>query len=107
MKRLPPEPVPLLLLTPEQACDACQIGRNQLEEWMARPSFPVIRDGRVVRIPLESLKLWLAERAFHPTDHAAAAVALARLPTVTAAHSRDTFRVRSASSVRTSGEFTS
>jgi Helix-turn-helix domain len=107
MKRQPPAPVPLLLLTPEQACDACQIGRNQLEEWMARPGFPVIRDGRVVRIPLESLKLWLAEQALHATN-GATEVALARLPTITAtATSTHNFRVRSPSNVRKPGDFAS
>jgi excisionase family DNA binding protein len=107
MKRHPPEPVPLLLLTPEQACDACQVGRNQLEEWMAQPGFPVIRDGRVVRIPLESLKLWLAERASYAAE-GASEVVLARLPTITApSASSHKFRLRSASGVHKLGEFTS
>jgi excisionase family DNA binding protein len=105
MKRQPPAPVPLLLLTPEQACDACQVGRNQLEEWMARPGFPVIRDGRVVRIPLESLKAWLAERARHAAD-AASEIALARLPTVVTTPSHN-LRLRSTANVRKPGGFTS
>jgi excisionase family DNA binding protein len=80
VKRPLPQPVPLLMLTPEQACDAMQIGRDQLEEWMHRAGFPVIRDGRVVRIPVDELRQWCAEQAALTNLRPADPVQLARLP---------------------------
>jgi excisionase family DNA binding protein len=59
----PPEPVPLLALTPTQVCEALQIGRDQFDEWSHRSGFPVIRDGKTILVPLESLKAWLVEQA--------------------------------------------
>lgn len=56
----PPEvAVPTLLLTVEQAAAACQVSRGKFDQWTRRRGFPVIRDGQVVRVPLELLKSWL------------------------------------------------
>lgn len=54
---------PILCLTPEQAAQACQVSRDQIDIWTHRAGFPVIRDGRVVRIPLDQLREWLAAQA--------------------------------------------
>lgn len=54
---------PVLCLTPEQAAAACQVSRDQIDVWTHRPGFPVIRDGRVVRIPLDQLRTWLASES--------------------------------------------
>jgi excisionase family DNA binding protein len=62
--RQAPQPLPVLLLTPGQAAEVCQVGRDQLDEWAHRAGFPVIRDGRIVRIPLKLLEQWLADQAY-------------------------------------------
>jgi hypothetical protein len=54
---------PVLLLTLDQAADACQVSRAQLDEWSFRPGFPVIREGRTVRVPLKDLEVWLSQQA--------------------------------------------
>jgi excisionase family DNA binding protein len=55
--------LPTLLLTPEQAAEVCQVSRAKLDEWTHRAGFPVIREGSIVRVPLELLKVWIAEQA--------------------------------------------
>lgn len=58
--------VPVLCLTLEQAAEAAQVGRSTLDAWSHRAGFPVIRDGNVVRVPLDLFKLWLEEMAQTP-----------------------------------------
>lgn len=53
---LPQEP---LLLTLDQASDLCQVSRAKIDEWSHRTGFPVIREGGVVRVPLDLFKVWL------------------------------------------------
>jgi hypothetical protein len=54
---------PVLLLTLDQAAEACQVSRAQLDEWSFRSGFPVIREGRMVRVPLADLEVWLSQQA--------------------------------------------
>lgn len=80
MSRQAPHPLPVLLLTPEQAAEVCQVGRDQLYEWTRRAGFPVIRDGRIVRIPLKQLEQWLADQAAETNTRQVDAIDIARLP---------------------------
>lgn len=52
-----------LLLTREQTAEACQVSLDTIDQWTHTRGFPVIRQGRLVRIPVESLNRWLAEQA--------------------------------------------
>lgn len=76
----PPAPVPLLALTPAQTCEALQIGRDTFDVWSHRPGFPVIRDGKTILVPLESLKTWLIEQASGTKEDESFARELAQLP---------------------------
>ncbi len=49
-----------LLLTPEEAAKALRIGRTSLYKLLRSGEIPSIRVGRSRRIPLRSLKEWLA-----------------------------------------------
>lgn len=53
----------ILLLTPQQAAEACQVSRGKLDEWSHRTGFPVIREGGTVRIHAGLLDEWLKARA--------------------------------------------
>jgi hypothetical protein len=80
VSRAAPTPLPTLLLTMEQAAAACQVNLHVVEEWSHRAGFPVIRESRVVRIPLEQLQQWLAAEAIATNARPAATKELVRLP---------------------------
>lgn len=52
-----------LALNTVEASALLGISRPTLQAWMREPGFPVVRVGRCVRIPIEPLKAWLADRA--------------------------------------------
>lgn len=76
-----PQSLPVVLLTPKQAAEVCQVGRPVIDTWSHQPGFPVIRDGRIVRIPLDQLREWLAARAAQTNAQPAElAPRIARMP---------------------------
>lgn len=54
---------PRLAYTVTQAAEAVGISRPTLYEWMRLDGFPVVRIGGTVRIPVDSFREWLNERA--------------------------------------------
>ncbi|MBJ7596544.1 MAG: DNA-binding protein [Candidatus Nephthysia bennettiae] len=50
------------LLRPQEVQAILQIGRSKVYEMIGRGQLPVIRIGRVVRVPRRQLELWIAER---------------------------------------------
>lgn len=55
-----------LTLTPDEAADELRIGRTMIYELVATSSIPVVRIGRLVRIPRAALEAWLEERTEQP-----------------------------------------
>jgi len=48
-----------ILLTVKEAADALRIGRTLLYEMIGRQELPVVRIGRAVRVPADSLYQWV------------------------------------------------
>ena len=46
-----------------EAATAVGVSRPTLYQWMALPGFPVIRVGKVVRIPIRAFESWLEHQA--------------------------------------------
>ena len=51
-----------LLLRPAEAADAIGVSRSKLYELIASKTIPSVRVGASVRVPVEQLKAWVAER---------------------------------------------
>ena len=51
-----------LLLKPSEAAQALGIGRSLIYELIARREIPSVRLGRCLRVPAESLQLWLKDQ---------------------------------------------
>jgi putative molybdopterin biosynthesis protein len=51
------------LLRPVEVQRLLRVGRSKVYEMIARGELPVVRIGRVVRIPRRELEQWIAERA--------------------------------------------
>jgi excisionase family DNA binding protein len=47
----------------EQAADALGIGRGLAYRMARKRELPVLRMGRVLRVPVEELRMWIATRA--------------------------------------------
>jgi excisionase family DNA binding protein len=62
-RQQPSQPVPLLALTRAQVCEALQIGFETFDTWSHRHGFPVIRDGKTILVPIDSLQEWLRQQA--------------------------------------------
>lgn len=59
-----------LLLRPEEAARILGIGRSKLFELLAAGDLPVVRLGRVTRIPAPALERWVEQRTLHnPAEH--------------------------------------
>lgn len=52
-----------LLLRPAEAAEVLGIGRSKLYELISTGALPSIRVGHSRRIPIESLRRWIAEQA--------------------------------------------
>jgi putative molybdopterin biosynthesis protein len=50
------------LLRPVEVQRLLRVGRSKVYEMIARGELPVVRIGRVVRIPRRELERWIAER---------------------------------------------
>ena len=61
-----------LLLTMPQVAQLCQVGLDRVREWSNEPGFPVIRTPNQVRVHARLLDQWLADRALHNQEEAAA-----------------------------------
>jgi len=51
-----------LLLRPTEAADAIGVGRSKVYELLAKGELPSIRIGGCIRVPVESLREWIARR---------------------------------------------
>jgi excisionase family DNA binding protein len=60
-----------LLLRITEAAALLGIGRSKMFELLASGEIPVIRLGRVVRVPREGLREWVRWRSSRPTEEAA------------------------------------
>ena len=52
-----------LLLSPSEVAELLGIGRSRVYEFLAAGTLPSIRLGRSIRIPVEHLREWIAQRA--------------------------------------------
>ena len=54
-----------LLLRPAEAAEILGVSRSKLYELIAQGKIPSVRldEGRLIRVPLGALKLWLVEKA--------------------------------------------
>ena len=52
-----------LLLRPVEAAESIGIGRTQIYELLSRGDLPSVRIGSSLRVPVEALRQWVAERA--------------------------------------------
>jgi len=59
-----------LLLRPSEAAQVIGVSRSKVYELLSEGVLPAIRLGRVVRVPLEALRRWVAERTTSSTDAA-------------------------------------
>lgn len=57
------EKVPVFCFTRTQVCEALQIGVETFDTWSHRHGFPVIRDGKTILVPIDSLQEWLRQQA--------------------------------------------
>lgn len=64
-----------MLLRPIEVADALGVGRSKAYELIASGVIPSVRIGASVRVPLDSLRAWIASQ----TDDAAQAALLSRL----------------------------
>ncbi len=63
------EPViPPLAFTIPQAAEALNIGQRTLEQAIAEGRLPVVRFGRRIVLPVESLRTWLVAEAQRQTE---------------------------------------
>lgn len=53
---------------------------GRFDQWTRREGFPVIREGKLVRIPLAALQEWLIAEALDTNTRPASVADLARLP---------------------------
>jgi excisionase family DNA binding protein len=51
-----------LLLRPTEAADAIGIGRSKIYELLASGALPSVRIGSSVRVPVDSLRAWIAHQ---------------------------------------------
>ena len=51
-----------LLLRPTEAAEAIGIGRSKIYELLASGEIPAIRIGGSLRVPVDTLKAWIASR---------------------------------------------
>jgi excisionase family DNA binding protein len=51
-----------MLLTIEEAMKVLRVGRSKLYRMMGSEGLPVLRSGRYVRIPFDSLQQWIKDR---------------------------------------------
>ncbi len=51
-----------LLLTVKQAMQVLQVGRSKFYRLVRDEGLPLIKSGRWVRVSLDALKCWIAER---------------------------------------------
>ena len=52
----------IMLLRAEEVAKALGVGRSKAYEMMASGEVPVVRIGRSVRVPAESLRRWISDR---------------------------------------------
>ena len=52
-----------LMLKPDEAAEILGLGRSKLYQLLADGTLPSVRLGRSVRIPAESLRQWVREKA--------------------------------------------
>jgi excisionase family DNA binding protein len=69
-----------LLLRPREAARLLGIGRSTLFEMLARQELPIVRIGRIVRIPRHQLKEWVDEEIEVGTAERSRFMALAVRP---------------------------
>jgi len=53
----------VLLLTPQQAAELCQVSVDRIYEWTYLPGFPVIAGAHQLRIHARLFDDWLIQRA--------------------------------------------
>jgi hypothetical protein len=53
----------VILLTPKQAAELCQVSLDRIYEWTYEPGFPVIVGPHQLRIHARLFDEWLAKRA--------------------------------------------
>jgi excisionase family DNA binding protein len=51
-----------MLLTIEETMKVLRVGRSKLYRMMGSEGLPVLRSGRYVRIPSDSLRQWIKDR---------------------------------------------
>jgi excisionase family DNA binding protein len=51
-----------MLLTIEETMKLLRVGRSKLYRMMGSEGLPVLRSGRYVRIPFDSLQQWIKDR---------------------------------------------
>ena len=51
-----------MLLTIEETMKVLRVGRSKLYRMMGSEGLPVLRSGRYVRIPFDSLQQWIKDR---------------------------------------------
>jgi excisionase family DNA binding protein len=51
-----------MLLTIEETMKVLRVGRSKLYQMMGSEGLPVLRSGRYVRIPFDSLQQWIKDR---------------------------------------------
>jgi excisionase family DNA binding protein len=51
-----------MLLTIEETMKLLRVGRSKLYQMMGSEGLPVLRSGRYVRIPFDSLQQWIKDR---------------------------------------------
>jgi excisionase family DNA binding protein len=68
------------LLRPDDVQQILRIGRSKVYEMIARGELPVIRIGRVVRLPRKELERWIEDRTsgWRPTEAACLASGVGR-----------------------------
>jgi excisionase family DNA binding protein len=65
-----PEPAaPRLLLRPQEAADALGVSLRSIMAWVKEGAIPTVRLGeRNLRLPLDGLRAWVAQRTNWPTS---------------------------------------
>ena len=57
-----------LLLKPSEVAQILGIGRSLIYELIARKEIPSLRLGRCIRVPSESLQLWLKDQEYQSSE---------------------------------------
>lgn len=52
-----------LLLRPQEVSEVCAVSLPVVYQWFHQDGFPVIREGRALRVTVDGLRQWLADRA--------------------------------------------